>query len=116
MTAVTAALLFGTAVFALPVIAIIPDGAIAPILIVVGGLMMQNVKHIPFHRFTEGFPAFLVIVLIPLTYSIADGIAFGFIAYPLLQIAVGKGQQLSPTLYVVAALFALNFILQALFT
>lgn len=116
LTAVTAALLFGTAVFALPVIAIIPDGAIAPILIVVGGLMMQNVKHIPFHRFTEGFPAFLVIVLIPLTYSIADGIAFGFIAYPLLQIAVGKGKQLSPTLYVVAALFALNFILQALFT
>ena len=89
----------------------VPDSAIAPILIVIGGLMIQNIKHINLQDLTEGFPAFLIIALIPLTYSIADGIAFGFIAYPILKAALGKMREVSAFMYVVAFLFFLNFVL-----
>jgi adenine/guanine/hypoxanthine permease len=93
-----------------PLIGWIPENAVAPVLVIIGAMMMQSVRHIPFHEFTEGFPAFLIITLIPFTYSIADGIAFGFIAYPLMKAASGKIREVSGILNGMAVLFLLYFI------
>ncbi|PYZ99042.1 permease [Alteribacter lacisalsi] len=113
LTTVTAGVLFLGSLFFIPFITMIPPSAIAPVLIIIGGLMMQNIQKINLNDFSEGFPAFMVIVLIPLTYSIADGIAFGFVAYPLLKLMLGKRKELSPVLVVISMLFFLNFVLQA---
>ena len=110
LTTITAGLLFLVASFFIPVIKLIPDSAIAPILIIIGGLMLQNIKNLDMKDMTESFPALLIVVLIPFTYSIADGIAFGFILYPILKIATGRGREVSPTLFVIAGLFLANFV------
>jgi adenine/guanine/hypoxanthine permease len=81
---------------------------------VIGGLMITSVQNISLQDFSEGFPAFLIIVMIPLTYSIVDGIAFGFIAYPLMKIALGKGREVPLPLYIIAGLFFINFFLHNL--
>jgi len=111
LTSLITGVLFLSSLFFIPFIKLIPDSAIAPILIVIGGLMIQNIKNINLQDLSEGFPAFLIIALIPLTYSIADGIAFGFIAYPLLKLAIGKMREVSAFMYVIALLFFLNFVL-----
>ncbi|WP_394121783.1 NCS2 family permease [Planococcus donghaensis] len=110
LTTITAGLLFLVASFFIPVIKLIPDSAIAPILIIIGGLMLQNIKNLDMKDMTESFPALLIVALIPFTYSIADGIAFGFILYPILKIATGRGREVSPTLFVIAGLFLANFV------
>jgi AGZA family xanthine/uracil permease-like MFS transporter len=81
------------------------------VLIIIGGLMLQHVQNINLRDFTEGFPSFLIIALIPLSYSIVDGIAFGFVAYPLLKLALGKRREVPALLYVIAGLFLLNMVL-----
>lgn len=113
LTSVTTGVLFLLSLFFIPVIKMIPDTAIAPVLILVGGLMIQSVAKIPFEDLTEGIPAFLVIAAIPLTSSIVDGIAFGFISYPILKAATGKWKQIGLPLIIIAALFLLNFVLHA---
>lgn len=115
-TAVVTGMLFLLSFFFIPVIRLIPDSAIAPVLIIIGGLMIQSVRNIDFQDFSEGFPAFLVIALIPLTYSIVDGIAFGFIVYPLLKLALGRGKEIALPLYLIAGLFLLNFVFHAIGT
>ena len=110
LTAITTGLLFGLSVFFIPVIKLIPDSAIAPILIIIGSLMLQNIRNLDLQDMSESFPALLIIALIPFTYSIADGIAIGFILYPILKIAVGKWRDVSVVLYVIAALFLVNFL------
>ncbi len=107
------AVLFAASIFMLPVIGMIPGNAVAPVLIIVGALMMKSVQEIPFHDFSEGFPAFSIFACIPLTSSIADGLAFGFIAYPLLKIAAGKWKQVPNVVYLIAGLFLINFITSA---
>lgn len=114
LTSVVTGLLFVLTLFAIPIITVVPDSAIAPILLVVGGLMVQHIKTIPFHDFSEGFPAFLVLALIPLTYSIAEGMAFGFIAYPILKLAIGKARDVSVPLYVIASLFLVHIVLHSI--
>lgn len=114
ITSITVAVLFIGSIFAAPFIAYIPDGAIAPILIIIGGLMVQQIQHIPLSDFTEMFPSFLIIALIPLTYSIVDGLAFGFIAYPLIKWMSGQKKQIPITMYVIAFLFFMNFILHTI--
>ncbi|MCQ6266246.1 NCS2 family permease [Fictibacillus sp. WQ 8-8] len=109
LTSVVTGILFLASIAVTPFLSMIPDGAIAPVLIIIGGLMVQNIQHIPLSDFTEGFPAFLIIALIPLTYSIVDGLAFGFIAYPVLKMAVGQRKQIPAPLYVIALLFLINF-------
>ncbi|QCS53733.1 NCS2 family permease [Priestia flexa] len=111
LTSLITGVLFLSSLFFIPFIKLIPDSAISPILIVIGGLMIQNIKNINLQDLSEGFPAFLIIALIPLTYSIADGIAFGFIAYPLLKLAIGRMREVSAFMYVIALLFFLNFVL-----
>ncbi|MDF2682588.1 MAG: permease, partial [Brevibacillus sp.] len=98
----------------IPLVKMIPDGAIAPVLIIIGALMLQNVQNINLKDFSEGFPAFLIIAIIPLSYSIVDGIAFGFVAYPLLKLALGKRREVPALLYVIAGLFLLNLVLPVL--
>ncbi|WP_377889811.1 NCS2 family permease [Alkalihalobacillus sp. R86527] len=114
MTSVTTGLLFLTSLFFIPVFKMIPDSAIAPVLIIIGGLMITSIQNISLQDFSEGFPAFLIIVMIPLTYSIVDGIAFGFIAYPFLKLALGKGKEVPVPMYVIASLFFLNFFLHGI--
>jgi AGZA family xanthine/uracil permease-like MFS transporter len=111
LTAITAGVLFLATLFFIPLIKLIPDSAIAPVLIIIGGLMVQNIQHLPLGDFSEAFPAILIIALIPLTYSIADGIGFGFIAYPILKAALGKAKEVPVPLFMISGLFLLHFIL-----
>ncbi len=82
----------------------------APVLIIVGCLMMGNVKGINWNDSTEAIPAFLTIIVMPLTFSIAHGLAIGFISYPVLKLAAGKGREVSPLVYVLAAVFVLRYV------
>lgn len=106
--------MFGATFLFIPLLAYVPDSAIAPILIVIGGLMVQNVREMDLSDMTELFPAFLIMVMIPFTYSIVDGMAFGFITYPVVKLATGKGKDVPPALYGIAGLFVANFVLHAL--
>ncbi|MFD1849302.1 NCS2 family permease [Oceanobacillus bengalensis] len=114
ITSIVTGMLFLLSVFFIPFIKLIPDSAIAPILVIIGGLMLQDIKNIDLQDLSEGFPAFLIIIMIPFSYSIADGIAFGFIVYPLAKLAVGKANQVSVPLYIIAGLFLLNFMLHGM--
>ncbi|OAB40734.1 NCS2 family permease [Paenibacillus antarcticus] len=114
LTSLVSAVLFAATFLFIPLLTWIPDSAIAPILIIIGGLMVQNVQEMDFSDLTEAFPAFLVMVMIPFTYSIVDGMAFGFIAYPVVKLAQNRGKEVSPVLYGIAALFIANFVLNSL--
>jgi adenine/guanine/hypoxanthine permease len=111
LTSFTAGLLFIPALFLIPLFKVIPNSALAPVLIIVGCLMVTSIKEIPFEDFTEAFPAYLMMILMPLTFSIANGIAFGFIAYPILKLVTGRKSEVSLTMYVIAACFLLYFVL-----
>ncbi|WP_175638797.1 NCS2 family permease [Metabacillus schmidteae] len=114
LTSITTGLLFLSSLVLLPIIKIIPDNAIAPILILIGSLMIQNIQHIDLNDFSESFPAFLIIALIPFTYSIVDGMAFGFIMYPILKVILKRKDEVKPSLYIIALLFLLNFVFHTL--
>lgn len=111
LTAVVVGILFLLAAFFAPVAGIIPQVATAPALLVVGFLLMTVVREIPFEDLEEAFPAFLTIVVIPLTFSISRGIGYGFIAYTLVKLLRGKARELHPLMVIVSALFALSFAL-----
>jgi AGZA family xanthine/uracil permease-like MFS transporter len=85
---------------------------IAPALILVGYMMMKCVKFVDWDDLTEAIPAFLSIVIMPLTLSITEGISFGFISYALLKLAAGKGRQVHWLIYLFAGLFVLRYVLQ----
>jgi len=110
LTAVVVAVLFLLAVFFSPIAGAIPPIATAPALIIVGALMISAVKTIDWEDLTEGIPAFLTILAMPLTFSIANGLALGFIFYPLLKVLTGRGREASPLVYVLAALFVLRYV------
>ncbi|RTR33143.1 NCS2 family permease [Robertmurraya yapensis] len=109
LTTVTTGILFLLSAFFIPVIKLIPNSAIAPIL-----MMLQNIRNLNLSDLSESFPAIFIIAMIPFTYSIADGIAVGFILYPILKIAIGKAKEVSVTLYVIASLFLFNFVFHVL--
>lgn len=109
LTSVVTGLLFLVALFFAPLVGLVPSAATAPALIVVGVLMMSSIKNIEFDDFSEALPAFLTIVMMPFTYSIATGIAFGLIVYPITKIAAGKAKEVHPIVYVLALLFILRF-------
>ena len=83
---------------------------IAPPLIIVGFLMMKSVRHIQWDDLTEGIPAFLAVIFMPLTLSITEGISFGFISYSLLKLVTGKGRQVHWLIYVFSVLFIIKYI------
>ncbi len=82
----------------------------APALIVVGCLMVESIRKINWQEFTEAFPAFLVIIGIPFAWSIADGIAFGFISYPALKLLTGRWREASPLVYILGVLFIARYV------
>lgn len=114
LTAVVIAALFALSLFFTPLVALVPGYATAPVLIIVGALMMQDVVQIRFNDFTVALSAFLTIIGMPLTFNIATGFGFGFIAFVALRLLSGRGREVSPILYVVAACFAVNFVLRSL--
>ena len=102
---------FVVALFFSPLFLSIPSAATAPALIIVGLLMMEQVKYIPFDDFSESIPAFVCMIMMPLTYSISNGILIGMITYVLMNMICGKFKKLSPAIYVLAVLFILKYIL-----
>lgn len=110
LTAFTIACCFGIALFFSPLFLSIPSAAIAPVLILVGLMMLEPVRRIPFDDFTESLPAFICIIMMPLTYSISNGILIGMIAYVLINLVCGNFKKLSPTMYILATLFILKYI------
>lgn len=110
LTAVTCGFLFLISLFLAPIMGLIPEAATAQALILVGALMLEGVKNIDFSEFTEVFPAFLTIVLMPFTYSIANGICGGFVAYSLLKLATGRGRDVHPIVYILSVLIIARFI------
>lgn len=112
LTAVFTALFFLMTLLFVPLVALVPGFATAPALVIVGALMMQEVVHIEFSDFTVALPAFLTIVTMPLTFSIASGFGFGFISYVLLQTLTGNVKKVSPTMWAISLCFAVNFALR----
>ena len=110
LTAVTTGLLFLLALVLAPLATMIPNAATAPALIIVGVLMASSVLDIDFNDFTEGFPAFMTFVLMPLTYSIANGIAGGIVFYTILKVATGKAKQVHWMMYLLFALVVIRYV------
>jgi adenine/guanine/hypoxanthine permease len=110
VTAITTGLLFSVALFVAPVVGAIPGAATAPALIVVGSLMIAHAAEIPWSDPVVSIPAFLTILTIPLTFSIANGLAFGFTAYVILKVARGEFRSVSWLVYALAALFIARFV------
>jgi adenine/guanine/hypoxanthine permease len=109
LASIVTGVLFLLAILLTPLVAVIPSEAAVPALILVGFLMMQQVREIDWADLEIAIPAFLTIVLMPFTYSISVGIGAGFIAYVLIKLVVGKAAQVHPLLYVVAAAFVVYF-------
>lgn len=105
LTALTAAGLFAAALFLAPVFLLVPGAATAPALILVGLFMMSPVKDINLDDFTEAIPAFFTIIMMPLTYSISEGIVFGVVSYVILKALAGKSKEVTLTTWIIAALF-----------
>jgi AGZA family xanthine/uracil permease-like MFS transporter len=110
LTGATTAVLFLLALFLTPVILAIPAAATAPALVIVGIFMFQSVAQLKLDDFTETAPAFLIIAGIPLSFSIAEGIGLGLIAYAVLHLATGRAKQTSPLTYVLALIFSLHLL------
>jgi AGZA family xanthine/uracil permease-like MFS transporter len=110
VTAIVTGLLFLGAIVAAPFIGIVPQAATAPALILVGSLMLATITEIRWHEPLVAVPAFLTLVLIPLTYSIANGLGFGIIAWAVLHAVTGKLRRQDWLLYLLAALFLARFV------
>lgn len=111
LTSVVVAIMFFLFILFTPVIGVVPPQATAPALIIVGFLMMTVIRDIPFDRFDEGLPAFLTLLGMPLTFSISEGIGFGFISYTLIKLFTGQAKDVHPLMYVASLLFVVDFIL-----
>jgi AGZA family xanthine/uracil permease-like MFS transporter len=107
LTAITVCVLLALTLFFSPTVAVLAGipAITAPALIIVGFLMINVLRKIEWNDIEEAFPAFLIVVLMPLTYSIATGIGVGFIVYPILKLIRGKGKDVHPIFYVFAVLF-----------
>ncbi|MGE3366906.1 MAG: solute carrier family 23 protein, partial [Rhizobiaceae bacterium] len=109
LTALTIAGLFLLALFFSPLAGAVPAYATAPALLYVAGLMMRELVEIDWEDITEATPAALTAIAMPFTYSIANGLAFGFISYVALKVATGRWQQVHAATWLVAALFIIRF-------
>jgi adenine/guanine/hypoxanthine permease len=109
LTSVVTGLLFFLTLFLAPLAGLIPAEATAPALVIVGVLMVGAITKINFEDFTEALPAFLTIIFMPLAFSIADGIAFGFIAFPLVKVVAGKHKEVHWLLYLLALISLIHF-------
>ncbi len=103
-TSITTGILFLAALIFVPILSIVPSFATAPALIMVGFLMMKNIKNIDFQNLEVGFPSFVIIIMIGLSYSISTGLAFGFLSYTFIKIVRGKFKDITPTMWLIAVL------------
>ena len=112
LTALTTAALFLLALFFSPLVAMVGEYApiTAPALVIVGSLMMRNVAHVDWDDPSEAIPSFLIIVGIPLCFAISDGLALGFIAYPVIKLFGGRAREVKWPMYVIGAVLILYFI------
>ncbi len=113
LTSLVVAVLFGLSIFFTPIIQAISNlpAITAPVLIIVGCFMMSGLANIKWKEFDEAFPAFAIILIMPLTSSISTGIAVGFILYPFIKLMSGKGKEVHWLIY----LFGLLFFIQMIF-
>ena len=110
LTAFSIACCFAIALFFSPLFLSVPGAATAPVLILVGMLMMEPVRNIDFDDATEAIPAFITLAMMPLAYSISAGIMLGLISYVIINICCGKFKKLTPAMYILAVLFILKYI------
>jgi AGZA family xanthine/uracil permease-like MFS transporter len=110
LTAFAVAVCFVVALFFSPLFLSIPAAATTPALVIVGLLMLEPIVKIPFGDYSESIPAFICIIMIPLSYSISNGIMLGMISYVVLNVLCGKFKKITPAMYVLAVLFVLKFI------
>ena len=110
LTAFAVACCFAVTLLFSPLFLSIPSSATAPVLILVGLLMIEPIKKIPFNEFTESIPAFICIIMMPLTYSISHGILLGMISYVAINILCGKFKNITIMMYILAVLFILKYI------
>ena len=104
VSALVCGLLFLPAMLFLPLIGCVPSYAIAPALIMVGMFMMRQIANIDFNDIARGFPAFTIIIMIPLSYSISTGLAFGFTSFALLKVLTGQIREIKPAMWIIALL------------
>lgn len=113
LTAVVTSILFLLSLIFEPIFSIIPSYATSAALIVVGLFMITSVTKINFSDYTEALPSFLTIIMMPLSYSIANGIVFGIVSYAVIKLLSGKGKDVSFVVYILALLFILKFVVEA---
>ena len=112
LTALVVSILFLLSLFFSPLFLLIPPQATASALVIVGFLMMRTIKEVDFSDATEGLPAFLTIIMMPLAYSIAQGIVFGIISYVLLKLLTGKWKSIHPVTAILFLVFILQFFIK----
>ncbi len=109
LTSLTAAGMFFIALFFAPLFTMVPATATTPALVLVGFFMMSPLLKVDFDDFSEAIPAFIAIIMMPLTFSIAEGIVFGMLSYILLKVLTGKHKDVTPVMYILGVLFILKF-------
>ena len=112
LASITVAVLFALSLFFSPLIGLVPACATAPVLLLVGASMMTEVTNINFNDPTEGVPAFLTIIMMPMTCSVASGFGFGFISYVIIKTLAGRAGEISSCTWIIAALFGINFFMR----
>ena len=110
LTAFVVAACFAVALLFSPLFLSIPSAATAPVLVIVGLLMLEPIHKIDFDDYLESIPSFICIITMPLAYSISDGIILGMISYVILNLIAGKFEKITPTMYILAFLFVLKYI------
>jgi AGZA family xanthine/uracil permease-like MFS transporter len=109
MTAVTVAVLFFASLFFAPLAGVVPPYATAPALLYVACLMLRELAHLDWDDATESVPAALTTLIMPFTYSIANGVAFGFISYAVLKLLTGRAKQVKGIVWIIAAIFLFRY-------
>ncbi|MCY9016135.1 NCS2 family permease [Priestia megaterium] len=110
LKALVVAMLFLVSILFTPLISIIPAFATAPILIMVGALMLTEIKNIPLDEITDAVPAFCTIILMPLTFSIGEGLALGFLSYTFVKLLARREKEIHWIMYIISAAFIINFV------
>ena len=113
LTAVTTAVMFLITLLFAPLIGLVPAFATSPALILVGAMMMNGIKQVEFEDFTDGFPAFLTIIMMPMTSSIANGFAFGFVSYVFMKCVGRKFSEIHPVMWLVSIAFLINLFMRS---
>ena len=113
LTALSTALCFVVALFFAPLFLAIPSAATAPVLIIVGLFMLSPIKDIDLNDYAESIPAFITIIMMPLTSSIANGFAFGFVSYVFMKAVTGRFREINPIMWLVSIAFLVNLVLRS---